>query len=113
MKERKVKGIIIEGSGLGYVSSATVAKISEFTKNGVFIGIASQCIWGTVDLNVYETGRDMINAGATPLENMIAETALAKAVLGTREFWQRKEYHADQLGCGIHSQDPIELRLGV
>jgi len=76
--DRKVKGIIIEGSGLGHVSSAAVARISELTKNGVFVGITSQCIWGHVDLNVYETGRDMINAGATPLENMIAETAFAK-----------------------------------
>ena len=78
MNERKVKGIVIEGSGLGHVSSATISRIAELTKNGVFVGIASQCIWGHVDLNVYETGRDMINAGATPLENMIAETALAK-----------------------------------
>ncbi|MHB1867997.1 MAG: Glu-tRNA(Gln) amidotransferase subunit GatD, partial [Nitrososphaerales archaeon] len=44
----------------------------------VFVGITSQCICGHVDLNVYETGRDMINSGATPLENMLAETALAK-----------------------------------
>ena len=77
-KERKVKGVIIEGSGLGHISSSAVARISDLTKKGVFVGISSQCIWGHVDLNVYETGRDMIKAGATPLENMLAETALAK-----------------------------------
>lgn len=76
--ERKVRGIIIEGSGLGHVSTAAVSKISEVTKKGVFVGLTSQCIWGRVDLNVYETGRDLINAGATPLENMFSETALAK-----------------------------------
>ena len=77
-REQKMRGLIIEGSGLGHVSTKTVSKISELTKAGVFVGITSQCIWGHVDLNVYETGRDMLNAGAVPLENMIGETALAK-----------------------------------
>jgi glutamyl-tRNA(Gln) amidotransferase subunit D len=76
--ERKIRGLIIEGSGLGHVSSEAVTTISKLTDEGVFVGITSQCIWGHVDLNVYETGRDMIGAGAVPLENMIGETALAK-----------------------------------
>lgn len=75
---RNVKGIIIEGSGLGHVSSSAVPRIAEMTRKGIFVGLTSQCIWGHVDLNVYETGRDMINAGAIPLENMIPETALTK-----------------------------------
>lgn len=78
IKEGKIRGLIIEGSGLGHVSTKTVSKISELTKAGIFVGVTSQCIWGHVDLNVYETGRDMLNAGAVPLENMIGETALAK-----------------------------------
>ncbi len=72
------KGLVIEGTGLGHVSSPTVAKISNLTKKGVFVGITSQCIWGRVDLNVYDTGRDLINAGAVPLEDMLGETAFAK-----------------------------------
>jgi glutamyl-tRNA(Gln) amidotransferase subunit D len=91
MNERKLKGLIIEGTGLGHVSSTSIAKISKLTSNGVFVGIASQCIWGHVDLNVYETGRDMINAGATPLENMIAETALAKLSWTLANFKNVKE----------------------
>jgi glutamyl-tRNA(Gln) amidotransferase subunit D len=74
----KVKGIIIEGTGLGHVSAATVKKIGELVSKGVFIGITSQCIWGHVDLNVYDTGRDMISAGAIPLQNMLAEVAYVK-----------------------------------
>ncbi len=90
-QERKVRGVIIEGSGLGHVSSQAVARISELTRNGIFVGITSQCIWGHIDLNVYETGRDMINAGATPLENMIAETALAKLSWTLGNFSNVKE----------------------
>jgi glutamyl-tRNA(Gln) amidotransferase subunit D len=77
-KERKIRGIIIEGSGLGHVSSEGVKVISDLVSSGVFVGISSQCIWGHVDLNVYETGRDMIEAGAVPLENMFGETSFAK-----------------------------------
>ena len=113
MNERKVKGIVIEGSGLGHVSSATISRISELTKKGVFVGITSQCIWGHVDLNVYETGRDMINAGATPLENMIARDCVCKTFMGTGEFRQRKGDNAHQRGRRIHSQDSTSSRLGV
>lgn len=90
-KERGVRGVIIEGTGLGHVSSGTVKKISELTKNGVFVGIASQCIWGRVDLNVYDTGRDMISAGAVPLENMIAETAFVKLSWALANFEDVKQ----------------------
>ena len=76
--EKKVRGIIVEGTGLGHVSDETVSVISKLVEKGVFVGITSQCIWGHVDLNVYDTGRDLIAAGAIPLENMFAETAFAK-----------------------------------
>ena len=40
--------------------------------------MTSQCMSGRVDLNVYDTGRDLLAAGVVPLEDMLAETALAK-----------------------------------
>ncbi len=42
--------------------------------------MASQCINGRVDLNVYDTGRDLLQAGVLPLEDMLGETALVKAM---------------------------------
>ncbi len=90
-KQKMTKGIIIEGTGLGHVSSGTVERISELTKNGVFVGITSQCIRGHVDLNVYDTGRDMIAAGAVPLENMISETAFAKLSWAIANFENVKD----------------------
>jgi glutamyl-tRNA(Gln) amidotransferase subunit D len=78
VKERKVKGVIIEGTGLGHVSDKVVSEISKLVKEGVFVGMTSQCIWGRVDLNVYATGMDLLAAGVTPLENMLGETAFAK-----------------------------------
>ena len=78
VREKSIKGIIVEGTGLGHVSDETVSVISNLVRGGVFVGITSQCIWGHVDLNVYDTGRDLIAAGAVPLENMFAETAFSK-----------------------------------
>ena len=78
VKSRNFRGLIVEGTGLGHVSSKTVRKISEIVAQGVFVGITSQCIWGHVDLDVYDTGRDLISAGAVPLEDTLPETAYAK-----------------------------------
>lgn len=78
VETKNVRGIIVEGTGLGHVSDRTVSKISSLVKKGVFVGMTSQCIWGHVHLNVYRTGRDLTAAGAVPLENMFAETAFAK-----------------------------------
>jgi glutamyl-tRNA(Gln) amidotransferase subunit D len=40
--------------------------------------ITTQCLYGSVNLNVYSTGRDMIVAGAVPLGDMLPETAYVK-----------------------------------
>jgi glutamyl-tRNA(Gln) amidotransferase subunit D len=48
--------------------------------------MTSQCIWGRVNLNVYDTGRELLKMGVVPLENMIAETALVKAMWALGNF---------------------------
>jgi len=40
--------------------------------------ITTQTIWGSTNLNVYSTGRDMLAAGAIPLGDMLTETAYVK-----------------------------------
>ncbi len=47
-------------------------------KQDVPVFMTSQTIWGRVDMNVYYTGRDLYNLGVTPLEDMLAETAIVK-----------------------------------
>ena len=79
------KAIVVEGTGLGHVSREVVRELALFVKGGGMACMTSQCIGGRVDLNVYDTGRDLARAGVIPLEDMLSETALAKAmwVLGT------------------------------
>ncbi len=92
--ERGAKGILLEGSGLGHVSKYCFGAIDNAVKRGVLVALASQCIWGRVNMNVYDTGRDLLNLGVVPLEDMFPETALVKLmwVLGqTRDVAEAKK----------------------
>jgi glutamyl-tRNA(Gln) amidotransferase subunit D len=72
------KGIILEGSGLGHVGDVLFPALERAVKDGIVVGMCSQCIWGTVHMNVYSTGRDLQRIGVVPLDDMLAETALTK-----------------------------------
>jgi len=72
------RGILLEGSGLGHVSKASFESIKRAITQNVVVAMASQCIWGRVDMNVYDTGRDLLNLGVVPLEDMLPETGLVK-----------------------------------
>jgi len=72
------RGIILEGTGLGHVGNYCLASIRKAIEKNVVVAMASQCIWGRVDMNVYDQGRDLLAAGVIPLEDMLAETALVK-----------------------------------
>ncbi|MCL1966232.1 MAG: asparaginase domain-containing protein, partial [Candidatus Bathyarchaeota archaeon] len=72
------RGILLEGSGLGHVSKVCFDAIKNAIAKGVIVALASQCIWGRVNMNVYDTGRDLLNLGVIPLEDMFPETGLVK-----------------------------------
>ena len=71
-------GVVIAGSGLGHVSSDMVEEISHAVKGGTKVVMTSQCLSGRVNLNVYDTGRDLDSAGIIPGEDMLPETAYVK-----------------------------------
>ena len=54
--------------------------IKKANELGLFMGMTSQCIDGRVGMNVYESGRDLLELGIVPLADMISETALVKAM---------------------------------
>lgn len=72
------RGIILEGTGLGHVSHKCIPAIRNAVEKDVIVAMTSQCIWGRVDMNVYDTGRDLLKVGVIPLEDMLPETALVK-----------------------------------
>jgi glutamyl-tRNA(Gln) amidotransferase subunit D len=52
--EKGCRGILFEGSGLGHVSKYCFGAIRNAIKRGVVVALASQCIWGRVNMNVYD-----------------------------------------------------------
>jgi len=78
--DKGYEAIILEGTGLGHVSTEMIPYLKEAVDKGIFIGMTSQCIWGSVRMTVYETGRELLKIGVTPLGSMLAETALVKAM---------------------------------
>ena len=81
------KAIIFEGTGLGHVGKTMYDAVKKANEDGLFLGMTSQCIDGRVRMTVYESGRDLLELGITPLENMIPEVALVKTMwaLGNSE----------------------------
>lgn len=82
------KGIVLEGTGLGHVGDVLFPALERAVKNGIVVGMCSQCIWGRVHMNVYSTGRDLLKIGVLPLGDMLAETALVKMMWA---FGQEKD----------------------
>jgi glutamyl-tRNA(Gln) amidotransferase subunit D len=72
------KGIVIEGTGLGHVSTEWIPIIRTTTDAGIPIVMVSQCINGRVCDRVYDTGRDILKAGAIEGEDMLPEVAIVK-----------------------------------
>lgn len=75
----KCGAVILEGTGLGHVGREAYPYIRDMIRQDIFVGMTSQCIAGRVRMTVYESGRDLLDAGVVPLY-MIPETALVKAM---------------------------------
>ncbi|HEV2389613.1 MAG TPA: Glu-tRNA(Gln) amidotransferase subunit GatD [Nitrososphaerales archaeon] len=73
-----LRGVVLEGTGLGHINSKNIEIVKKFVHDGGVACMTSQCLWGRVDLNIYDTGRDLLKAGVVPLEDTLPETALAK-----------------------------------
>jgi glutamyl-tRNA(Gln) amidotransferase subunit D len=83
------KGLVLEGTGLGHVSTSWIPMIRKTTDAKMPVLVTSQCLNGRICDRVYDTGRDMLKAGAIEGEDTLPETALVKLmwVLGqTDEF---------------------------
>jgi len=82
------KGLVIEGSGLGHAPVGVPDKdskknednfkeIKKLIKSGTVVIMATQTIYGAVQMQVYAKGRDLVSAGIIPCK-ALAETSLIK-----------------------------------
>lgn len=74
------KAVILMGTGLGHVADRLIEPISQVTGNGTNVIMTSQCIQGSTNLNVYSTGRKLLDSGVIDIGNILPEVAYVKAM---------------------------------
>ncbi|MEA1992805.1 MAG: Glu-tRNA(Gln) amidotransferase subunit GatD [Euryarchaeota archaeon] len=72
------RGVVLEGTGLGHVPSSLYESIKRGVDEGVTFCMTSQCIYGRVNMNVYQTGRKLQDLGVIPCEDMLSEVCYTK-----------------------------------
>jgi glutamyl-tRNA(Gln) amidotransferase subunit D len=71
-------GVVIEGTGLGHVSTDLIPRLAALVEDGTVVTMTSQCIEGRVCDRVYDTGRDLLDAGVVEAGDTLPGTALVK-----------------------------------
>jgi len=81
------RGLVLAGTGLGHVSTASIGGLRDLIGGGCHVVMTSQCLHGRVCDRVYDTGRDLLALGVIEGEDMLPEVALVKLmwVLGRHD----------------------------
>jgi glutamyl-tRNA(Gln) amidotransferase subunit D len=87
----KYRVIILEGTGLGHVNKNCFPYLEKLIDSGIVIFMTSQCIYGRVQMTVYDTGRDLLDLGVVPLSDMSSEAAVVKAMWALSNSSNKKE----------------------
>jgi L-asparaginase len=82
--DKGIKGLVLQAFGPGDIPvgrHSVVNLIRSMTERGIPTVVCSQAVYGTVDLNLYETGRAARDAGAISAHDMTWESAMAKMMV--------------------------------
>jgi glutamyl-tRNA(Gln) amidotransferase subunit D len=71
-------GLVIAGTGLGHTSTALIPALKRLVEGGTLVMMTTQCMNGRVCDRVYDTGRDLLDAGVIEGGDMLPEAALVK-----------------------------------
>jgi glutamyl-tRNA(Gln) amidotransferase subunit D len=71
-------GLVIAGTGLGHTSTVLIPPLKRLIEGGTLVVMTTQCMNGRVCDRVYDTGRDLLDAGVIEGGDMLPEVALAK-----------------------------------
>ena len=73
-----MSGVVIEGTGLGHVHTDLIPRIESLVSDGTTVVMTSQCLEGRVCDRVYDTGRDLLDAGVIEGGDTLPGTAKVK-----------------------------------
>ena len=102
-------GIIMIGTGLGHVSSYMFPALDRAKEEEIPITLVVEPLFGSTNLRVYETGRDMLARGVVEGGTMIPCAAYAKMiwVLGhTRDYNEVRKLMQTNLRGEMISREP-------
>ena len=71
-------GVVVVGTGLGHVHTDLIPRIEELVDDGTVVAMTSQCLAGRVCDRVYDTGRDLLDAGVVEAGDTLPGTAKVK-----------------------------------
>lgn len=103
------RGLVIAGTGLGHVNKPLYPAIKRAVQKGMTVVMTVQTLWGYAQMYVYDTGRDLLDLGIIPLDNMLPETAYMKLcwVLGQTDDPQRiRQLMQTPVNCEITPREP-------
>jgi len=78
LREADLDGLIVEGTGLGHVHTDFIPVLGDLVDDGVVVAMTSQCLEGRVCDRVYDTGRDLLDAGVVEAGDTLPGTAKVK-----------------------------------
>jgi L-asparaginase len=82
--EKGVRGLVLQAFGTGNIPLAETSVLNlirRLTERGIPTVICSQALFGSVDLDLYETGRAARDAGAISAGDMTWESVLVKMMV--------------------------------
>ena len=104
--DKGYKGLVIEGTGLGHAPDNLFDAFKRAQDEKIPVIMTSQCIYGRVNMNVYSTGREILDTGVISAGDMTPETAYVKLcwALGQSDDYKEVKEIMETNICGEFSQ---------
>ena len=78
LRGQDLDGLVVEGTGLGHVHTDFIPVLAELVESGTVVTMTTQCLDGRVCDRVYDTGRDLLDAGVVEAGDTLPGTAKVK-----------------------------------
>lgn len=78
--DKGYRGLVLEGTGLGHIPDEIIPALERANDNKIPVIMTSQCIYGRINMNVYSTGRRLVESGVISALDMLPETAYVKLI---------------------------------
>ena len=115
--DKGYKGIVFAGTGLGHLPTTLYNSIERAVQEKMTILMTTQTLHGFVGMNVYSTGRELLNLGVIPGRNLLPEVGYVKLgwVLGqTRDPEEIKKLLLQNIaGEFIDRELPIAFNYNI